>query len=373
MNTKKSNVAYISFVAAVITAFVLIFTFTALSGNDKESYSVDYNRVLEIDDYYVKISDVIYLSDLNQVTFTFNFKERFSGADGSEPEVVAVNTNISYKSGKAFWIEETKSDYKYYVVDDIEDDFTYLSIDFVTKEADRVMPDTVDEFGDLVKGETIKGETFRQYVRIDRKDISVMTAAEKSTMVTTKARITAAPSSRNTTAAEAVNAETVTVTASKTEDLTSKKSTTTTKVVTTTKKKTTTSKAATTTKATITAPITTTTTAPRITTTVATTTAAAKTTVKSTKPSVIHVNAIRLNVGVSGGNIKLSSGGKYKISAVVEPINAADKSVIWTSNRPDIATVDRSGNIAAVSKGKAIITATTNDGGLSASCMVTVE
>ena len=41
--------------------------------------------------------------------------------------------------------------------------------------------------------------------------------------------------------------------------------------------------------------------------------------------------------------------------------------------RPDIAIVDSTGTVTATGSGKAIITATTADGGLSASCMITVN
>lgn len=109
-------------------------------------------------------------------------------------------------------------------------------------------------------------------------------------------------------------------------------------------------------------------------TTVKQTTAAPKTTTKKqTTAAAVRVNAIRLATDHAANNIILSTGQTSYARAVITPENAADKSVTWTSNRPDIAVVDGSGRITAISKGKAIITATTVDGGLSASCMVTVD
>ncbi|PXX52375.1 uncharacterized protein YjdB [Hungatella effluvii] len=62
-----------------------------------------------------------------------------------------------------------------------------------------------------------------------------------------------------------------------------------------------------------------------------------------------------------------------QLSAVVKPEDATNQTVNWSSSAPDIAKVDNNGLISAVSPGEAIITATTVDGGKTASCMVTVE
>ncbi len=45
----------------------------------------------------------------------------------------------------------------------------------------------------------------------------------------------------------------------------------------------------------------------------------------------------------------------------------------WYSNNPSVATVDSDGNVTALSPGEAIVTATTEDGGFTANCYITVE
>ena len=92
----------------------------------------------------------------------------------------------------------------------------------------------------------------------------------------------------------------------------------------------------------------------------------------TTTQARIKVHGISLITGFANNNVILSVNKSVSISAVISPDNADNKSVIWSSNRPDIAVVD-GGRITAKSKGKAIITAVTQDGGLSASCMVTVQ
>lgn len=61
-----------------------------------------------------------------------------------------------------------------------------------------------------------------------------------------------------------------------------------------------------------------------------------------------------------------------QLTAVVYPTNAANKNVTWTSNNNDIATVDGTGLVTAKDVGTATITATTEDGGHTDTCVVTV-
>lgn len=61
-----------------------------------------------------------------------------------------------------------------------------------------------------------------------------------------------------------------------------------------------------------------------------------------------------------------------QLTAVVYPTNAANKNVTWTSNNNDVATVDDTGLVTAKAVGKATITATTEDGGHTDTCVVTV-
>ena len=69
----------------------------------------------------------------------------------------------------------------------------------------------------------------------------------------------------------------------------------------------------------------------------------------------------------------LTVGDTLSLTAVVQPENADDKSVTWTSSQPDVVEVDQSGMITAVRAGKAVVTVTTRDGGFTASSTITVE
>lgn len=77
-------------------------------------------------------------------------------------------------------------------------------------------------------------------------------------------------------------------------------------------------------------------------------------------------------VSLTETQISLKKNDTKQLRAVVLPEDATNKNVSWTSDKTDIATVDETGIVTAVAKGEATITVTTEDGGYTASCKVTV-
>ena len=57
----------------------------------------------------------------------------------------------------------------------------------------------------------------------------------------------------------------------------------------------------------------------------------------------------------------------------ITPEDATNKNVTWTSSDTNVATVSESGRVAVYRVGSATITATTEDGGFTASCTLTVK
>ncbi|MCF8357341.1 MAG: Ig-like domain-containing protein [Prolixibacteraceae bacterium] len=65
-------------------------------------------------------------------------------------------------------------------------------------------------------------------------------------------------------------------------------------------------------------------------------------------------------------------GGTLQLTATVLPEDATNKEVSWSSDNPSIATVNRTGMVMGNAIGTATITATTSDGGFTASSEITV-
>ncbi|MDE7149547.1 MAG: Ig-like domain-containing protein, partial [Bacteroidales bacterium] len=71
---------------------------------------------------------------------------------------------------------------------------------------------------------------------------------------------------------------------------------------------------------------------------------------------------------------ELTVGGEaLQLTATVLPVEATDKTVAWTSSNEAVATVSASGLVTAKAAGEADIMVTTNDGGFTAVCKVTVK
>ncbi len=85
------------------------------------------------------------------------------------------------------------------------------------------------------------------------------------------------------------------------------------------------------------------------------------------KPSIIHVSSVSLNET----SLNLLTGDRATLTATVLPSNSSDKTISWSSNNENVATV-KNGKVTAISAGQATITVTTKDGGLTASCIVNV-
>ena len=92
---------------------------------------------------------------------------------------------------------------------------------------------------------------------------------------------------------------------------------------------------------------------------------------------------VKVGTPVKGITLSVSSKTLYvgdpslDISATLTPANATDKSLEWSSSDPEVASIAPGAALHAVIKplkpGKTIITATTKDGGFTASCEVTVK
>ena len=68
--------------------------------------------------------------------------------------------------------------------------------------------------------------------------------------------------------------------------------------------------------------------------------------------------------------LQMKAGETVQLKATVSPENAEDKTITWSSSKPETVTVDKEGNVKAVAEGKAVITAQAGD--KKAECVVSV-
>ena len=95
-------------------------------------------------------------------------------------------------------------------------------------------------------------------------------------------------------------------------------------------------------------------------------TATCKVTVKAKAIGVTEVTLDRTE-------LTLTEGETETLTATVKPDNADNRKVTWSSDKTDVATVDGDGKVTAVKAGEAVVTVTTEDGGKTATCKVTVK
>ena len=95
-------------------------------------------------------------------------------------------------------------------------------------------------------------------------------------------------------------------------------------------------------------------------------TASCKVTVKAKAVNVTDVSLDRTE-------LTLTEDETETLTATVRPDNADNRKVTWSSDKTDVATVDGDGKVTAVKAGEAVVTVTTEDGGKTASCKVTVK
>lgn len=80
------------------------------------------------------------------------------------------------------------------------------------------------------------------------------------------------------------------------------------------------------------------------------------------------------NITLNKTELSLYVNSTETLTATVSPEDAYNRTLHWESSNPSVATVDSNGNVKAISRGEAVITATAADGqGAKAECTVTVK
>lgn len=78
-------------------------------------------------------------------------------------------------------------------------------------------------------------------------------------------------------------------------------------------------------------------------------------------------------VTISPTSANMTVGDTKQFSVKIDPANATNQEVSWSSSDPSVASIDSKGLVTAKAEGKATITVTANDGGVSSKATVTVN
>lgn len=386
VSPKASSKIYKIFTIVTAVLAVLFLTSNSwIASLTYKSKSNGYNKTMSLNGYNIKVTDATYYDNVCE----FVIKCRLSGSDtgATYPEVTAVNfdddlTDHKFTSGNKY------DDYSRKItVKNPPSNFKIMRVVIKTSMPDTKCDDAYDEFGEKIPAHTEKGKTITLRVTIDRKDMQTHAVkivpgySEESSNANTTSSLYNSETSK-ITSQQAV-AVTTQATATTTHDLSEKAAEASQTSRTTTEKRQpataemNTKPAETrdynepayappqTTDATHNEPAY----APPQ-TTAATHNEPAQ---AETTTTQARVYSIKLATEFEYNDVQIKVGEHTQLRAEVKPDNAVNKNVKWESNRPDIATVDSNGRVTAVAKGKAIISAVTEDKGLQASCMVTVE
>jgi len=87
--------------------------------------------------------------------------------------------------------------------------------------------------------------------------------------------------------------------------------------------------------------------------------------------SVVATIAVT-GVSVTPATADIAVDGTQQLTTTVAPSNATNSTVTWSSSNTSVATVSTSGLVTGIAAGSATITATTQDQGLTATCVVSV-
>lgn len=86
------------------------------------------------------------------------------------------------------------------------------------------------------------------------------------------------------------------------------------------------------------------------------------------KNKVVAVKGVSLDKT----SMNLNLGSTYHLTATINPSNATNQNITWSTSNSKVVSVDLAGNIKAVSSGTATIKVKTSDGNYEADCKVTV-
>ncbi len=364
--TNSKNIRYIIFTVVVILGFLFFFNSRDLFGDDRKNMTSNYNVTIRSigGEYNFKVAN----ARIDKATKTMYLDFFIKGSDTQTskeytPELYQI-TNGTAAGEKLKFIVEKNTEREYantITIPKIPDKFYFLRLYIKSKCYPTPVPDTVDEFGNVMKHPDTPGKAKAIWINIDYRSVATYDSSKGEKPPTLEvvdlSKVEKDIESEPDRNISPIVTHSTSKASNKLPDMPVNNTSRSGQTAATTRSPVTTQAPQSTTQSprTTSAPIKT---QPQVTTTTA----------------AIKINTIRLSSNFTNNNVVLNHNQTTKLTPVILPIYATNKTLIWTSNRPDIASVDSNGIVTARVPGKAIITASTTDkSNLSASCMVTVN
>lgn len=368
--TNKRNLPYYIFTIIVISIALFFFNSRKIFGDDRKNLSSNYDITCRtsIGGYNFKLANACIDTATNTMYIDY-FIKSVSEPKEYPPEIFNItNGNVTGDKLKFIVAKNTEREFAYKVtVSKVPKKFEFIRLYIKSKGFDTKGEDTIDEFGNVVKLPDIPGKETEIWVNIDYRDIIFFDSSKGETPPT----LNTVDLSKVDKIIEEEKKEplTTTINTSVTSQTTASNSPVVSNnnssggqlpIVTRSP------------QVTLQVPKVTTQAPPVITQAPSQTTTSTTTT--QTTPPPIKINTISLSSNFPNNNVILSVNQTTKITPVISPVSATNKTLMWTSNKPQIASVDNNGVVTARSPGKAIITAKTTDGSnLEGNIMVTIN
>lgn len=222
-NLNSKGTIFIVYIVITVIMLIVFFTSGFWFPDLSTIKSEDYGNTFEASDYYIKVNNAHYDNENKLLSFEYYIKEKsvqvdsvtdysantdefqmFESYNGTvdiksiekeqtenveseieEPENEVVQIPVSSFPVISYIVDENynkleftsqkdeKEVYKYYCSAELEKECDVITIFFSTTRPQYSELDTVDEFGNTIKGEVHTEETLEFYSRIDFRDVTI--------------------------------------------------------------------------------------------------------------------------------------------------------------------------------------------------------
>lgn len=364
LNPRIANIRYAATVMIILAGVLICVFLSVYQAVDDKTSDMNYNVTVSLNGYLIKAANAEYDSEAKLFEFDLYHKSK-SEVKASTPEIYSIASSDDLNTFRKYTAEPIKNNEYgiHYSVTDVPAEAEYVRIFLSSTTPSYTLPDKTDDFGNVIKGETVAEATQYVEIVIDMKSVNQEKISPEGIISDIDKNFSSESSTTSQTTLQ--SSATYTSTAvSEAASETSESSTTTaeshTTAAVTTSSMSTTSKQTTTPKQTTAKPKTTSAKKTTTTAAVSSSTATAATTRPTVTTTAQHIPLRGLKIDCAqavNGVVTLPQGSSAALTAVFTPANASAK-VSWSSTDSSVAVADASGKVTAVSKGTCIIKCT---------------